>query len=130
DGASYTRYETEEDLVEEVSTILAQGGVIGWFQGKMEFGPRALGGRSILASPISLSMKEKVNNVKRREQFRPFAGSILEEAVGEYFQTPPQQTTFPSMTFCFPVKEAKREQVAAIVHADGSCRIQTVTAED
>lgn len=125
-GLFYKKFESEKKLLVTVSQYLAQNKIIGWFYGKMEFGPRALGARSILANPKPFFMKEKVNRIKIRELFRPFAGSILEEKVGDYFEVP-NQKSFPFMTFCFVVKEKRRKDIAAIVHKDNTCRIQTVS---
>jgi len=120
----------EDELVEKVAFLLAKDKIIGWFQGKMEFGPRALGARSILANPKPSWMKNKVNIVKRRELFRPFAGSILQSKVDEYFKVPEKNYFSPFMTFCFQATEKGRENLSAIVHEDNSCRIQTVNIEN
>ena len=128
-GLPYEFFDDEETLLARVALLLSQDAVIGWFQGRMEFGPRALGARSILANPRSASMKEKVNRVKRREAFRPFGGSILQERVGEYLEIPGSQRAFPFMNFCFRVRPERREELAAIVHKDGTCRAQTVSPE-
>lgn len=125
----YEKYE-EDDLVEKVASLLAHNNIVGWFHGRMEFGPRALGARSILANPKHAYMKEKVNKVKRREQFRPFAGSVLQEYVHEYFEVPEKNYKSSFMNFCFKVKESKRDEIAAIVHKDNSCRVQTVNEAD
>lgn len=114
------------DLIKKTARLLSQDKIIGWFNGRMEFGPRALGARSILANPRSKEMKQKVNLVKKREQFRPFAGAILEECVNDYFETPSKKYFAPFMNFCFPVKKEKQAKLAAIVHEDNTCRIQTV----
>ena len=127
-GARFTCL-PDAELMREAARLLADEKVIGWFQGRMEFGPRALGARSILANPRSASMKEKVNRVKRREAFRPFGGSILQERVGEYLEIPGSQRAFPFMNFCFRVRPERREELAAIVHKDGTCRAQTVSPE-
>lgn len=145
-GSSYTNFEIEEelkshnldfrkfkreaDLISTTAKLLSDGKIIGWFQGKMEFGPRALGARSILSSPNPRGMKEKVNRIKVRELFRPFAGSILQEIVHEYFEVPEKNHWSPFMIFCFIVKKEKRKDLAAIVHKDNTCRIQTVNKED
>jgi carbamoyltransferase len=124
-GASYKYFEGEE-LTKTVAKLLAKNNVIGWFQGRMEFGPRALGNRSILANPKPRWMKDRVNEIKRREHFRPFAGSVLQEKVHEYYDVPEKNHISPFMVFCFPAKLQKRKEIAAIVHNDGTCRIQTV----
>ncbi|MCJ7792498.1 MAG: carbamoyltransferase, partial [Candidatus Marinimicrobia bacterium] len=110
--------------------LLARGKIIGWFQGKMEYGPRALGSRSILANPQQKIMKDKVNKIKRREQFRPFAGSVLQEKVHQYFHVPERKHFSPFMTFVFEVKNEKKKEVSAIVHQDNTCRIQTVSKQN
>lgn len=122
----YKKFKNKQDLITVAVQLLKQGKIIGWFQGRMEFGPRALGSRSILAMPNPKSMKERVNIIKIREQFRPFAGSILQEKIHDYFEVPEKSFLSPFMTFCFHVKEEKRNKLAAIVHIDSTCRIQTV----
>ncbi len=129
-GLSYRKFSSEEKLIAEAAKLLSEGKIIGWFQGKMEFGPRALGSRSILSSPNPRAMKEKVNRIKVREQFRPFAGSILQEKVDEYFKVPEKTHWSPFMIFCFIVKKDKRKELAAIVHEDNTCRVQTVNRKD
>lgn len=117
---------SEKDLIAKSSQLIANGYIIGWFQCSCELGPRALGNRSILCAPGPTNMKTKMNMIKRREMFRPFAGSILQEKVHEYFEVPEKNHFSPFMVFCFPVRREKRKELAAIVHADGTCRIQTV----
>ena len=126
----YKKFSNKNELIDKTARLLAQGKIIGWFQGKMEFGPRALGSRSILANPKERKMKTLVNKIKLREQFRPFAGSILQDKIHEYFEVPEKNLWSPFMTFCFKVKRDKRKNLAAIVHADGTCRIQTVSPAD
>jgi len=126
----YQQFTDEEKLIDKVASLLSLGKIIGWFQGRCEFGPRALGNRSILCKPNPRSMKTKINIIKRREQFRPFAGSILQEKVHEYFEVPENNHWSPFMTFCFKVKSNKRKELAAIVHADSTCRIETVNKEN
>jgi carbamoyltransferase len=105
--------------------LLAQGKVPGWFQGKMEFGPRALGNRSILADPRDPNMKDLVNRkIKFREEFRPFAPAILEERVSDYFEI---NCPSPYMLLVAQVREDKKNQIPAVTHVDGSARIQTVS---
>lgn len=119
---------TTPQLVAEVSTRLQQGEIIGWFQGRAEFGPRALGARSILASPAEASMKDRINaRVKYREAFRPFAPSVPHEAAHLYFDVPPGIES-PFMLLVPPVRGEFRARLPAITHADGSARIQTVKA--
>lgn len=125
----YKKILSEKELVTKAATLLANGKVIGWFWGRMEYGPRALGARSILANPEKRGMKDKVNKIKIRELFRPFAGSILKEHLHTYFEAP--KTYFsPFMVFCFVVKKEARKKMAAIVHEDFTCRVHTVTKKD
>jgi carbamoyltransferase len=117
----------EAALVARVSAAIAQGAVVGWFQGRMEWGPRALGNRSILGDPRRADMKEILNSkIKRRESFRPFAPSILREAVAEWFET---DADVPFMSEVFQVREARRAAIPAVTHVDGSGRLQTVARE-
>lgn len=118
---------SEEELIRSAAQALNEGRIIGWFQGRCELGPRALGNRSILCKPSPASMKERVNRIKIREQFRPFAGSILQDYVHEYFEVPRKKYCSPFMNYCFVVKTEKQKELAAIVHADTTCRIQTVS---
>jgi len=126
----YKKFDNEDKLLDTVVSQLSKGYIIGWFQGRMEFGPRALGNRSIFAKPNPFSMKDRTNKIKIRELFRPFAGSILQEKVHEYFDVPEKNHYSPFMTFCFRVKKERLEELAAIVHKDGTCRIQTVNKEN
>jgi len=104
--------------------LLASGNVIGWFQARMEFGPRALGSRSILADSRNLSMHDRLNlKVKYREPFRPLAPSVLQDKAGEYFELPQEN---PYMLFTAAVKEDKRSLIPAVTHIDGSSRVQTI----
>ena len=117
----------ERALCARVASLIAQGRVIGWFQGRMEWGPRALGNRSILGDPRRSDMKELLNlKIKRRESFRPFAPSILREAVNEWFEV---DDDVPFMTHVYPIREGKRAAIPAVTHVDGSGRLQTVTRE-
>lgn len=114
----------EQALCDRTARTITEGKVIGWFQGRMEWGPRALGNRSILGDPRRADMKDILNaKIKRRESFRPFAPSILREAVGEWFE---QEDDVPFMMQVFQVREGKRALVPATTHADGSGRLQTV----
>jgi len=115
----------EPALLETVARHIAAGKIVGWFQGAAEWGPRALGDRSILADPRRAEMKEILNRrIKHREVFRPFAPSIIEEAVGEFFEkTHPS----PFMTFAYPVRPEKRALIPAPTHVDGTARLQTVS---
>jgi len=98
------------------------------FQGKLELGPRALGNRSIIADPRIEDGKERVNEVKNREWYRPFACSILEEYAHDWFKMG-RLSSSPWMSYAIPVKEDKRKQIPAVIHVDGTCRLQTVTKE-
>ncbi len=125
-GAVYQYYPTDE-LLKKTAVLLCEQNVVGWFQGRMEFGPRALGGRSILADPRDSKMKDKVNlKIKFRESFRPFAPTVLEEHVNEYFEL---DRASPYMLLVAQVRENKRI-IPAITHVDGSARIQTISKED
>jgi carbamoyltransferase len=120
-------FERPDDLCAVVARDLADGKIVGWFQGGLEFGPRALGYRSILADPGHADMKDRVNfAVKFREGFRPFAPSCLEESAGDYFV---DACSSPYMTLTFEVKEEKRAAVPAITHVDGTARVQTVSED-
>ncbi len=124
-GSAHLDELAEDPLLQETAKHIAAGKIVGWFQGATEWGPRALGNRSILADPRRAEMKDILNRrIKHREIFRPFAPSILEEATGEFFdQTHPS----PFMTFAYPVKLAKRAQIPAPTHVDGTARLQTVS---
>lgn len=120
-------YKFVKEIEKEAAKLIAEGKIIGWFQGKMEFGQRALGNRSILADPRDPSMKDKVNlAVKYRETFRPFAPSILEERVAEYFECN-KEARVPFMEKVFMIKQNKRKLIPAVTHIDGSGRLQTVS---
>jgi carbamoyltransferase len=116
-------YTKVDDVPEAAAEILAQDKIIGWYQGRMEFGPRALGSRSILASPINASMQARLNEVKDREDFRPVAPAVLEEDAHEWFDNAEYS---PFMLFVYPVKEDKASRIPAVRHVDGTARIQTV----
>ena len=119
----YKKY-SDEDLYERVSERLINAGVVGWFNGRAEFGPRALGARSIIADPRRTDAKDLLNSkIKRRESFRPFAPSILKEYVNEYFEV---TDVVPFMEKVFPVKKEKHSLIPAVTHADGTGRLQTV----
>lgn len=121
------RYETEGALVKETAAALARGNIVGWYQGRSEWGPRALGNRSILADPRRAEMKDILNaRVKRRESFRPFAPSILEEHVGEFFA---ESYPDPFMLKVYPIRPEKRGEIPAVTHVDGTGRLQTVSRE-
>ncbi len=145
-GATYTTYDTDEELYEEVAELIATENVIGWFQGRMEFGPRALGGRSILGDARSEKMQSVMNlKIKFRESFRPFAPIVLREQVDRYFEMRPYEDS-PYMLLVAPVKEEIRTElgsdhdeafgidklnfcrssIPAITHVDYSARVQTI----
>ncbi|MEM8681719.1 MAG: carbamoyltransferase C-terminal domain-containing protein, partial [Planctomycetota bacterium] len=114
----------DDQLFQVVSDCLARGGVVGWFQGRAEFGPRALGNRSILADPRRADAKDILNEkIKRRESFRPFAPSILKECVHEYFE---QVDDVPYMEKVFRIRPEKQPVIPAVTHVDGTGRLQTV----
>jgi carbamoyltransferase len=119
------RFEDDGELCRQVTERIERGLVIGWFQGRMEWGPRALGNRSIVVDPRRPDMKEILNaKIKRRESFRPFAPSILRDAVGEYFET---DADVPFMQQVFRIRPEKRASIPAVTHVDGTGRLQTVT---
>jgi len=121
---SYERFERTE-LLKKTAQLIADGNIVGWYQGKMEWGPRALGCRSILADPRKAEMKDILNEkIKHRESFRPFAPSILEEYVSEYFEI---DRSSPYMLIVVPVK--KPEKIPAVTHVDGTGRLQTVNKD-
>jgi carbamoyltransferase len=120
------RYEklSEDELYNVVTDQLINAGVVGWFSGRSEFGPRALGARSILADPRRTDAKELINSkIKRRESFRPFAPSILKEYVEEYFEA---NDMVPFMEKVFPIRKSKQSVIPAVTHVDGTGRLQTV----
>ncbi|HEV2654355.1 MAG TPA: carbamoyltransferase C-terminal domain-containing protein [Ktedonobacteraceae bacterium] len=119
-------YRRLENIAEETADILAQDKVIGWFQGRMEFGPRALGARSILASPLHASMQAKLNDIKDREDFRPVAPVVLEEEATQWFAN---ADVSPFMLFVYDVLPEKAELIPAVRHVDGTARIQTINRE-
>ncbi|HUP87897.1 MAG TPA: carbamoyltransferase C-terminal domain-containing protein [Longimicrobiales bacterium] len=116
---------SDDDVVDRASSSIMEGKVVGWFQGAMEWGPRALGNRSILADPRRAEMRDTLNaRIKHREPFRPFAPSLLETAVDQYFV---DGAPDPFMVTVYPVKEAKRAEIPAVTHVDGTGRLQSVT---
>lgn len=126
-GLEYESFETESELTARAAVDIAVGKVVGWFQGRMEFGPRALGNRSIVVDPRRRDMKATLNErIKRREPFRPFAPSILAEHVSDYFE---QTHPAPTMLMVYKVKPERRADIPAVTHVDGSGRLQTVTRE-
>jgi carbamoyltransferase len=116
--------ESQEELIERAAKLLSSGLVMGWYQGRSEWGPRALGQRSILANPIVPSMKELINaKIKRRESFRPFAPSVLREDAHIYFE---QEVDSPFMMHVVKVRSEWRDRLPAVTHIDGTARLQTV----
>jgi carbamoyltransferase len=120
---SKQRYRRLRDVGEETAALLADDRIVGWFQGRMEFGPRALGARSILASPLSPTMQQRLNEIKDREDFRPVAPAVLEEAAAEWFVGVERA---PFMLFVFDVEPTKAHLIPAVRHVDGTARVQTV----
>ncbi len=124
---SWEKHESSESLCKATAQIIADGNVVGWYQGKMEWGARALGNRSILADARRADIRDLINaKIKFREKFRPFAPSIVEEAMDEYFVGAAPD---PFMQQVYPVREDKRAILPAITHADGSGRLQTVSTK-
>jgi carbamoyltransferase len=127
DGAGVP-YERPDDVAEEAAEALAANGVVAWFQGRSEYGPRALGHRSLLADPRSADNLERLNDVKGREQFRPVAPMVLQERAAAIFADGPLPS--PYMLFTHSVREGWAERIPAVVHVDGSARIQTVDSAE
>jgi carbamoyltransferase len=138
-GPAYTNEEVEaflqwaklpyrklNNIAGETAALLADNKVIGWYQGRMEFGPRALGARSILASPLHASMQARLNDIKDREDFRPVAPVVLQEDAGEWFEN---ASYSPFMLFVYNVKPDKADKIPAVRHVDGTARIQTINRE-
>jgi carbamoyltransferase len=124
EGCSVEHIGDENELVDRTARAIAAGLVIGWFQGRMEWGPRALGNRSILGDPRRADMKNILNlKIKRRESFRPFAPSILREKVGDWFL---RDEDVPFMLQVLPIRPERRGQIPAVTHVDGTGRLQTV----
>jgi len=123
-GVNVHECKDNDETVKRVAKLIADGNVTGWYQGRSEWGPRALGNRSILANPAIATMKETINaKIKRRESFRPFAPSVLQEDVGTYFE---QDVFSPFMMHVVKIKEQFRSKLPAITHADGTGRLQSV----
>jgi carbamoyltransferase len=123
-GCTIREINNEPELVKHIAAEIAGGKVVGWFQGRMEWGARALGNRSILCDPRRADMKTILNaKIKRRESFRPFAPSVIEEAVGDWFE---EVDAVPFMMQVFQIREEMRRKIPAVTHVDGSGRLQTV----
>ncbi len=126
-GCSIENIASDDELCARIARELSAGKIIGWFQGRMEWGPRALGNRSILVDPRRREMKDILNNkIKRRESFRPFAPSILEEYAAEYFEG---FCDSAFMLFASTVRDEKKNLIPAVVHVDGTARLQTVNKQ-
>jgi len=127
EGADYERFDDFEELCEKTAKLLAENKIVGWFQNRSEFGPRALGSRSILMNPTPKENKEIINTrIKHREEWRPFAGIILEEYQEEYFM---DNYSNEYMLYSLIVRSNQRKKLGAITHKDFSCRIQTVNSK-
>src|SRR5262249_18282511 len=123
-GCTVEEITDEAELCRRTATAIADGKVVGWFQGRMEWGPRALGNRSIICDPRRADVKAIVNaKMKRRGYVRPFATSVLEEAVTDWFE---EDDDVPFMMQVFQIREDKRRLIPAVTHVDGSGRLQTV----
>lgn len=116
-------YKRLYNVAKETAAILAQDKIVAWYQGRMEFGPRSLGARSILASPINPDMQARLNEIKDREDFRPVAPVVLEEDASDWFEN---AETSPFMLFVYPVKDEKADSIPAVRHTDGTARVQTI----
>jgi carbamoyltransferase len=124
-GCTVSRIGDEDRLCRQVAGLIDEGAVVGWFQGRMEWGPRALGNRSILCDPRRPDMQAVLNHrIKRRESFRPFAPAVLRERVSEWFET---DREVPFMLEVHPVRAHRRAHIPAVTHVDGSGRLQTVS---
>ena len=130
DRVVVTRFGTLGDTCTEAARLIAAGRVIAWYRGRMEFGPRALGHRSILANPGDPAMRDRINAmVKMREAFRPFAPAVSIEEVHRWFDLPPG-TELPYMIIIAQVRERHRQELPAVTHVNGSARVQTVSSKD
>lgn len=125
-GLRWEKLAGEGELLAAAAASLLAGKVIGWHQGAMEFGPRALGNRSIFALPAEASMRDRVNKIKRREEFRPFAPVVTEESAATYFEL---EGPSPFMLFAVKVRAEHRPSLAAVTHVDGTARVQTVARD-
>lgn len=123
---SKVSYRRLANIAEETAELLARDHILGWFQGAMEFGPRALGARSILASPISPNMQDRLNDIKDREDFRPVAPVVLEEEAANWFVN---AGVSPFMLFVFDIRSDQAHRIPAVRHVDGTARVQTVNRE-
>ena len=130
DKICVTRFDSLEHCCRQAAQMVAQGQVLAWYRGRMEFGPRALGNRSIVADPGHPEMRDRINlMVKKREAFRPFAPAVTIEEVHRWFDVPPL-TSAPYMIATFDVRPEHRAALPAVTHVNGSARVQTVSAAD
>jgi carbamoyltransferase len=116
-------YRRERDIADRTAQLLSENRIVGWFQGAMEFGPRALGARSILASPIDPAMQARLNDLKDREDFRPVAPVVVEEEANRWFENAGEA---PFMLFTFGVRAERAGRIPAVRHVDGTARVQTI----
>lgn len=127
EGCAVEHVSDEEKLCRLAAEAMARGDVVGWFQGRLEWGPRALGNRSIICDPRRADMKNILNaKIKKRESFRPFAPSVLEEHVSDWFE---EDDAVPFMMQVFQIREERRPDIPAVTHVDGSGRLQTVSSQ-
>ena len=125
--SQHLKYYHSDNIEEKVATLLAEGKIAGWFQGAMEFGPRALGNRSLLADPRDYKMVKKLNSIiKHRKDHRPFCPSVLSEEAEYWFDIKKKTTATDYMLMAYPVLENKAERIPAVLHVDNTSRIQTV----
>ncbi len=132
DAIIYSCFQDFQELATEVARRIAKGHIVGWYQGRMEFGPRALGNRSILADPRSPDMRRRLNSVtKKREEFRPFAPAVAAECATRYFEIESgDEAAYSHMLFVAPVRPEYQSVLPAVTHVDGSARVQTVSRDD
>lgn len=127
--SGFVIFEQDSNITNTTATLLAGGAVVGWVQGRSEFGPRALGNRSILADPRPHENKLRINEmIKKREEYRPFAPSVLEERIGDFFEVLSGQKEYPFMSFALRVRESAQELLGATTHVDGTARVQSVSS--
>ena len=120
-----------DEAYAETAAAIAGGAIIGWARGPAEFGPRALGNRSILADPRPASNRDRINRaIKKREDFRPFAPAVLQESAHRFFEMPLVSCNLGEMTFTVPVQLSQRQNLGAVTHVDGTARIQVVSSEN
>jgi carbamoyltransferase len=126
----FLEFEKVDNVAQRTADLLAEGSIVGWVQGRSEFGPRALGNRSILADPRPPENKDIINEmVKKREGFRPFAPSVLDEHLTEYFDVPETKKQLPFMIFVVKVRKDMQKLLGAVTHVDGTARVQSVSRE-